>query len=141
MMDAKRDVLLDCIRGQVDAQKNEIKLFYSNLKLTLPSFIKTLTLGELREADITIDSNISVPREVELKFRARANVSTKRQNVQDKLIKIQSNHRGQIIAYFKELKQRLPEEILKSRLCELSNEDWSYLGVTGMDQLGGSDSR
>lgn len=133
-LDAKENCLLDYIRSQIDAQKNEINLFYSNLKLTLPSFIKTLTLGELREANVIIDSNISVPREVELKFRARANVSTKRQHVQDKLIKIQNHHRGQIITYFKELKLQLSKEMLQKRLGELSDEDWISLGVVGTNR-------
>lgn len=128
-MDKKESTLVGYVRDQIDAQQNDIMLFYSNLKLTLPSYIKTLTLKELRDAGAIIDSNISLPREVELKFRARADVSTKRGAVADKLKRVQDQHCGRIISVFKDLKQNIPKELRLKKLGELDDTEWKYLGV------------
>lgn len=122
-------VALDRLRVQIGEQKHEICLLFAELKLKLPTYLKTLTIAQLREAGGIVDPNIFLPKETGKSLRAHTEVKGKQEEILEKVKNLQETRKIQIITFYNELKRQIPCEILQKRLEDLDSEEWNFLGI------------
>jgi hypothetical protein len=114
--------VLDHLRALVEEHKREISILYSELKLRLPSYLKSATVQQLREAGAIVDPDISFPKGAEEHIRKYVCLS-------EKVKEIEESFKAQVIEYYTNLKKQLPQEILNKELNELNDEEWAQLGI------------
>lgn len=117
------------IKSQFDEKKQETSLLFAALKLKLPNYLKTLTIGQLREAGGTVDPNIYLPKEAVDYLRAHSAKQSKNEYLLEKIEDLRAQHKSQVITYYNNVKRQLPEEILKKSLGELDEEERAILGL------------
>lgn len=114
--------MLDHLFALVEEHKRDIGIIYSELKLRLPSYLKSATIEQLRKAGATIDPDISVPRGTEDYIQKYVSLT-------DKIRETEETFKTQVIDYYKKVKKDLPKEILNKRMEDLNEEEWALLGI------------
>lgn len=129
MDQTEAEKVLRRIRAQIDGHRRSIFMYYAELKLKLPTHLKTLTLNELKEAGAIVDPNLTLSRKATNYLKKHADSTRKRENLIEKLHEVHEQHKNQISSYFKDTKRRLPPKLLKKTLNELDDADWNCLGI------------
>lgn len=114
--------VLPHIRALIEEHKREISILYSELKLRLPSYLKTITIQQLREAGATVDPDISFPRGAEDRIRKHVCIN-------GKINEVRETFRNQVMEYYANVKKELPNELLKKKVEQLSDDEWNQLGI------------
>lgn len=114
--------VLNHIEALIEEHKREINILYSELKLRLPSYLKSVTIQQLREAGATVDPEISFPRGAEDHIRKHVGIN-------EKINEIRECFTAQVTKYYDNIKKKLPVELLSKKLEDLNEDEWSQLGV------------
>lgn len=128
-MDELKPEVLRHFRAQLEDQKREIELYYANLKLKLPTYVKALTIKQLRDAGGIVDPNVHIPSEAQDELRPRVDVARKKIELMDRLRLIREQHKNQIVSYYKDVKQRLPDELRHKKLGDLDDKEWACIDI------------
>lgn len=110
------------MRALINERKREIHTYYAGIKLQLPGYLKNVTIGQLREAGGIVDHEIHIPKKAAESLRAQVDLDHKRQHTREKLEEVRKLAKQQVKTYYKNIKLQLPEQILKTRLANLSDE-------------------
>lgn len=100
------------IRDLVEERKREVRVLYSELKLRVPSCIKSATIHQIRQAGGEIDQVITVPKSAEDLLR-------KQMLIDEKFKEIKAQFRNQVMDYYSSIRQELPPELLEKKLSDL----------------------
>lgn len=125
----KTNDILRHTRAQIEDHKRAIQIYYAELKIKLPTWLKTLTIGELEAAGGTIDSDIFIPREAVDRIRNNADLYKKKVLVLEKLEEIVQLERARIIEFYKNIKKQIPIELLNKKLIDVTDDEWLVLGI------------
>lgn len=125
----QKEAVLRRIKAQFDQHKRDIYMYYAELKLKLPTYLKALTLKEFEEAGGTIDPDLTVPRKAAIYLKEHADSTRKKENLLERFNEIHEQHRNQVTTYYRNIKQKLPPEFLSKKMGELEDTDWIHLGV------------
>lgn len=109
------------MKAQVSDRRDEINIHYAECKIKLPTYLKTLTLKELKAAGGDYYPNIYLPKRFEDNLKSSADSSRKKINLEDKLEIIFEQRKNQIISNYKKLKNDLSEEMLQTKLGDLTD--------------------
>lgn len=109
-------------KAQVGHKRDEINIYYAEIKIKLPTYLKTLTLKELRSAGGVFYPNIYLPKNAEDNLKSNADSSRKKVNLEDKLASLFEQRKNHIILHYRRIKQELPEEVLQTRLGDLEDK-------------------
>lgn len=124
MAETKATNLLNNIDAELKEGKHAINSYFAIMKLKLPTQLKNLTIGQLKQIGGSIDPDIMLPKETGGQIRLNAEVSRKRTLLFDKLNEIKDEMVKSVIAYYhNNLKPALSKEFLKKNLCDLSDEE------------------
>lgn len=127
--DKKETNYLRFVRNLSDEHKNEIYMYYAELKLKLPGYVKSLTIKELRDAGAVVDPDIYMTKKIEETLRTQASASIKLSTAFEKLASIREQNKDRIFSYYQNLKRQIPKDILVKTLSKLDEEDRELLGV------------
>lgn len=119
------------VETELEEQKRGVYLHYAEIKLKIPSDVKTLTIDQMREAGAVISPDLTLPRKAANYVKKHAESTRKKESLLDKLNEIHEQHKSQIVSYYKQAKRELPKELLKKNLCDLDDADWNRIGVRG----------
>lgn len=128
-MDEKQADIIRYIRTLTESHKREIFSHFAELKLKLPTYMKTLTINQLREAGAIVNPDINLPKDAEDCLRNHADSSRRRNNILEKIKEVRDQFRNQVVAYYKNIKQKLPQELLEKKINELSEGELDYMGL------------
>lgn len=117
------------IGKQVHIKLLEIESHYAELKLSLPSHIKTSTLRVLRNVGANFDTEIYIPRNAEERLRLISSTSEKRNHLKTKLDDIKEQFEKQTKTHYSNIKKKHTKEFLNKKLGELDDDEWLLLGL------------
>lgn len=109
----------DKLCAVVGALKRDIGIYYSELRLRLPRYLKNVTIGQIKEANGTIYTDITFPPSAKERLR-------KVSAINDKFNEILDIKRAQIREYYANLREQLPADLLQKRTGDLNEKerDW-----------------
>ena len=113
---------LDYIKALLEEQKNESIIQYSELKLRLPTYLKSATIQQVREAGGLAEPDIILTKRTEDLLRRYVILI-------EKLSEVNGLYKDQVTEYYKSIKRTLPKNILNKHLGYLDDEDWTLLRV------------
>lgn len=121
-MDRYQADLISHIKAQVCDKKVEISVYYSELKIKLPTYLKTLKISELRAIGGTINPDIQLPKNAEDNLKVEADSSRRKLNLDEKLASLFEQRRNDIISHYRDIKKELSSELLQARLGDLEDK-------------------
>lgn len=119
----QQKAVLDHLRALFEEQRRDVNIIYSELKLRLPTYLKSVTIQELRSAGVAVEPDISITSAATgriIKFR----------RLKDKFREIEEWLKTQVMQYYVDLKKELPKELLDKQLQDLNEEEWARLTST-----------
>lgn len=114
VQDAKRKELERYIRGQLERRKYQIHRYHAELKLNLPKYVKSATMGQIYEAgasvEVTSDGpHLHIPEDTDEFLRKRAALVEKVRDIHREKVQ-------QIKEFYKARRKQLPKDLLKKPL-------------------------
>lgn len=129
-MEKSKTELLRHIELEVNQRKVDVDACYAELKMKLPTYIRTLTIGDLRQAGAIVDCNIYFPGDTLKRLNSTNDIAKKRLDVLRKIDEIREQHKTQIKNYYESLREKQTKEFLKKKMAQLDTDDWLSLGIT-----------
>lgn len=114
--------ILDQICAVIQEHKREISIHYSEIKLRLPTYLKSVTIGQIREAGGTVNPDITIPRSVKEHLQKSTCINEKFNEVRDCF-------KEQVREYYNNVKKQLPDELLQKKMSELTQDEWNLIGI------------
>lgn len=114
--------LLAHIMALGEEKKREIVDHYAEVKLRIPSYLKNVTVDQLREAGATVGHDLVIPLNTDNHYR-------KLSRLKEKLTELRDAHIEQVKKYYDNVKKGLPKSLLEKKISDLDESDWNTLGI------------
>lgn len=110
------------LKAQVGDKRDEINIYYAEYKIKLPTYLKTMTLKDLKAVGGIYYPTIYLPKDAENKLKSSADSSRKKMNLDDKFASLFEEKKNQIISHYRKIKKELPDELLQTKLGDIEDK-------------------